>query len=120
MPEETEIPLSIRRFLHTSIHSAAQLEVLLLLARNEEKEWSAAEVSRSLASSPEIAAPALAALEKLGLLTHTDNSAAEPLYLYAPADRTLRRIVEALAVLYQKRRFSVLDLIYATDETIPP
>ncbi|RYZ91256.1 MAG: hypothetical protein EOP04_01110 [Proteobacteria bacterium] len=48
--ERSELPASVLRFIKNHIHSVEQLEVLLLLQKTADKEWTAEEVNHLLKS----------------------------------------------------------------------
>lgn len=105
------IPEEARRLIAERINSVEQLEVLLLLRKDEEREWCAEEVSDELRSSPTSAARRLADLFAHDLLAMRQGS--NTLYRYCPGSETLRRAVDALARAYAERRFTVIDMIFS-------
>ena len=103
-----------RDFVNQYIPSVAHVEVLLLLAANEEVEWSVVEqISDELRSGQKLVADVLEHLRDAGLVG-TDLTAPhkEKRYRFAPQSADLRRQVETLATEYQARRHSVVSLIY--------
>jgi predicted ArsR family transcriptional regulator len=106
-----DIPEDVRRFINEHITSIEQLEVLLLLKRSADREWSAAEVSRELAIHPESAAVRLTDLEGRGLLVAKPDS--PPAYRYQPTSSALARVVNNLAEVYKQHRVSVITLVFS-------
>lgn len=107
-----ELPDDIRRFISMNIRSVAQLEVLLLLRADREREWSVDEVTRALYAAAGGMAEQLDDLLSKGLayVTH----APEARYRYRPESGSeLDALVGALADLYRERRVSVISLIYS-------
>jgi hypothetical protein len=106
-----ELPAEVVQFILSDINSVDQLEVLLLLREQPNKDWSPAEVSRALYTQPESAASRLADLRARGLVARTEGR--EPLYRYQPVNARLRSLVDRLAQAYRQRRVSVISLIYS-------
>jgi hypothetical protein len=108
-----EIPDAVKRFLATHIHSVEQLETLLLLKENRDKEWSADEVSGRLYTPPNSAAMRLADLERRGLAAEHPGS--PPVYRYSLSDPALADAVDRLAGIYKTHRLTVIHLIYSKE-----
>jgi hypothetical protein len=104
------IPEDVRAFIGAHVDSVEQLEVLLLLRRTAGREWSAAEVSEELRTSPGSAANRLADLAAHGLITA--RSSADPLYRYEPRDERLDATLDALGRAYADRRVRVIGMIF--------
>lgn len=107
----SDLPDDIRRFIIANVPSVAQLEVLLLLRGEREKEWSPTEVSRLLYAAPDPIAAQLADLEAKGLLYLAQGP--EVRYRYRPGNDELDAVVGRLAELYKDRRVAVVSLIYS-------
>lgn len=101
---------AIRRFIHDSIHSVEQLEVLLLLADSAEQEWNAAQVSQKLYTQPESVAMRLADLHARGLLT---IGSAPGLYRYVAPTPALDEVVRDLDLAYKERKDAVIGAIFS-------
>lgn len=101
----------VKRFITDSINSLEELEILLLLHRYQEQEWTAAKVSQELRLSSASVAVRLADLEKRGLLIV--NEASDPLYRYQPRKPDVATTVNSLAELYPNYRFTVTNLIFS-------
>jgi hypothetical protein len=106
-----DFPENIRRFLTDHINSVEQLEVLFLLRKAADREWTAAAVSQALYTPPDSAARRLADLRSLGLLTATEGP--DPAYRYQPATEGLAQLADQLAQVYEERRVTVISLIYS-------
>lgn len=106
------VPHDVQRFIADNIDSAAQLEVLLLLRGEPDREWSAADVSRALVSTPQSAALRLADLDDRRLLARSDGPDG-PCYRYAPGGAQADRTIAALAEAYAKRKTAVIRLIFS-------
>ncbi|MEO5728861.1 MAG: hypothetical protein ABI134_11560 [Byssovorax sp.] len=118
MPDRT-ISESLRLFITTHINSIEELEVLVLLRATEEREWSAAQISRELGASVPWIQERLADLASRGFLS-IQEAGSEPLYRYAPSTRESRAQVEDLALTYKQRRLSVINLVYSKPDSPRP
>jgi hypothetical protein len=99
----------VRQLINQHIASIEQLEVLLLLFRNQQREWDAASVSKELYTTVESIERWLAALCLSGLLAC--RSEGEPLYRYRASSAELDRAVNNLAHAYSERRVSIINLV---------
>ena len=106
-----EFPEELRQFLAEHISSVAQLEVLLLLRSDREREWTAAEVSTALYTTAEMVAEQLAELHRRGLLSAHDGP--EPRYRYWPSTPERDARVTQLEAMYRERRVAVITAIYS-------
>jgi hypothetical protein len=105
-----EFPDDVQRFLSEHISSVAQLEVLLLLRSQREREWSPADVARALYTTAEIVAEQLDELQRRGLLTVNEAGSH---YRYWPVSPELDSQVDALDATYRERRVAVITYIYS-------
>ena len=108
----SDLPDDIRRFIAGNVSSVAQLEVLLLLRDDREREWTADEVSRALYAAAGGMAGQLNDLVSKGLayVTHAPDTR----FRYRPKpDDELDMVVGRLVNLYKERRVAVISLIYA-------
>jgi hypothetical protein len=107
-----DLPDEVRRFIVASIASVAQLEVLLLLREDREREWKTEEVSRALYAARGGMADQLNDLVAKGLAYVT--LAPDARFRYRPeSDSELDAVVARLADTYKERRVSVISLIYS-------
>lgn len=102
------IPDRVVRLVGEHIHSVEQLEVLLLLRREPEREWTASDVAVELATLPQSAADRLADLAHRGFLVKAGES-----YHYDGSDRGRDAAVAELEDVYARRRVSLIGLIFA-------
>ncbi len=79
------ISRAVEQFIHDNINSVEQLEVLLLLAADPQREWTATRVSQELRIQPESAANRLADLHSRGILDSKPD--AEPQSLLQPQNQ---------------------------------
>lgn len=104
-----EIAEPVRRFIAQHVHSAAQLEVLLLLRAVPDRAWTVQEVARAQVASPSMAEQML--VDLLGReLVVADGAPAT--YRYAPPD-ALVSVIDQLAEAYATRRVAVVGLIFS-------
>lgn len=108
---EVAIPIEVRRLIAERISTAEMLEIVLLLAAEPERGWTADEVSRKVFTVPAAAIGSLEGLVERGLAA--SDEAADPSYRYAPATEELRRQVAALAEVYRVSRVAVIQLVFA-------
>ena len=97
----------VAQLISQHINSIEHLEVLLLLYRNPQKAWTAADVSRELYTTPESAARWLAELHASGLIVLDDT--VQPCYHYAAG--TNDTAVANLAAAYKERRVRIINMI---------
>ncbi len=105
---EAGIPPAVERLIAAHIHSVEQLEVLLLL-RRDDRAWTAEEVARELSTNADSAMARLRDLTARGLAVVDDAMAGSFRYRRGPDDRT----VSDLAECYAKRRVRVISMIFA-------
>jgi hypothetical protein len=101
----------VERLIRDHIHSTEQLEILLLLAKTPQQEWSAVAVSRELhrqADSVALRLEAFGAQELVLVRAETP-----PLYRFNSATREAPAIL-ALDRLYTERKDAVIQKIFAT------
>jgi hypothetical protein len=108
---DTGLPDDVKKFIADHINSVEQLEVLLLLHGQPQREWSAEAVSQELRIDPASAAERLVDLQARGLLAVSEAS--DPLYRYQPQNSNLEYTVNDLAKSYQEYRVTVISLIFS-------
>jgi hypothetical protein len=101
----------VARFIAEHIDSAEQLEILLLLQRDPDKQWTALDVSQAIYTVPASATMRLESLVAGGFVVSTGG--ADPRYRYSPGTEQLRAQVEMLAAAYRADRVSVIKLIFS-------
>jgi hypothetical protein len=108
MPEA--FPEHVRIFIEENIHSVEQLEVLLLLRQDPQKQWTADSVSQVLYTPAAAAAMRLVDLVSRHLAVRDDS---QQNYAYQPSSMELGKIIDELANVYRDRRVAVISLIYS-------
>ena len=109
-PPDEGMRADVRELIHEHIDSVEQLEVLLLLHRRRERDWSAIEVSEELRTNSQSTGLRLEDLVQRGLIKPGGRADA---YEYGPRTAALDRAVEGVARDYEIRRVSVITLIFA-------
>lgn len=110
----SDIPTHVRELLAKCIRSVSQLEVLLLLMRDNGSEWTAERTSAALYIQPQPAADHLAKLHSSGLL---EKTAADPdAYRYAPRTNDYDRAVRDLERIYGVMRLRVINEIMSNPD----
>lgn len=99
----------VEEFIRKSIHSAEELEILLLL-HGERKAWTPQQVNTRICSSLDSVRRRLAQLVSSGLAEFTEGSRE---IRFAPKTAALDGLTTRLASAYQQRRIRVLELIYS-------
>jgi hypothetical protein len=101
----------ILQFIDQHIESLAQLEILLLLRKDVERQWDAEEIAKALYITPEMAGLLLADVGRRGFAKVVSPSQAR--YSYQSPDANADRLMGELASIYQDRRVAVISLIYS-------
>ena len=96
------------QFTARYVESLEQLEILCLLSRERDKQWSAKELFHIVQSSEKSVAACLEAFHANGLVARE----ASGLFRFRPARPELERSAQALCQAYHERRVSVIEMIY--------
>jgi hypothetical protein len=107
MPDE--IRADLRDFIVNEIGSIAELELLLLLYREPQKVWSAQEAAKALYTAEDATAAQLESFRARGYAAID----AEGTYSFTARSPDQHQLIADLAQLYQTRRVTVINLIYA-------
>jgi len=110
---EDSLPQPVRQLITERIDSVVQLEVLLLLARDAARVWSAHDVSQTLRIDENWAAGELSTLSGRALAGATAVEGGAAAYRYAPGSADLDAAVQALAKSYADRRVAVVAFIFS-------
>jgi hypothetical protein len=109
------IPDDIARFILEKVDSVAQLEALLLLHNNSEKQWSVRALAARLYVDEEQTARLLSDLCRQGLAVEIPSK--PPLYQYQPSSIQLRQMVDRVAEFYSKHLVPITNLIHSKPKT---
>ncbi len=101
------LPADVLRFLQTHIHSALQLDALLLLRRTPERWWTVETLNRELRASLGATAKYVQEFRDAELLALHDAA-----FRFAPTEED-EAVVGLTANLFETHPHLVLDAIYA-------
>jgi hypothetical protein len=101
------LPANVDRFLRTSFRSLWELELLLMLHRQNSRQWTADDLVHELRASVLIIADALEALQKAGLVVKSRSDA----YQYRPASPELDNLVGEVRSVYAGAPVAVTEAI---------
>jgi len=105
------ISQQLKQFIKERIHSVFNLEVLLLLRREQSRSFTGLEVADELGIELDLVHQQLSDLASADLLATTKGTTAK--FRYAPANKELGSMVDQLAIAYSKQRVPILSLILA-------
>jgi hypothetical protein len=100
----------VESFVLRHIHSTEQLEILLLLSSQLERDWTVAEVYRELKTNPNSIGQRLEELARSGFLAATATN--PPGYRFVPSALVDSRCLQQLGMLYRDRKHRIIELIY--------
>jgi hypothetical protein len=100
------IDSQLTSFIREHVRSVWALELLLLLRREPERRWTAAELVRELRASTSLVADILRKFEASGLVAPQHDT-----FRYAPASPLLEALCVRLEAAYRKRPVAVINLI---------
>jgi metal-responsive CopG/Arc/MetJ family transcriptional regulator len=101
----------LRDFLRDNVSSYEELEALLFLAKNPERDWSAAEVADVLKAAVDIMRDALETLRARDRMVAGSSRAGVVVYRYACSDASLEKRVDDLRRAYEEERLSVVQMM---------
>lgn len=105
------ISKEVRDFIISNIDSVEQIEVLLLMREQRDRQWTAATVSKDLRSAPESVAKRLSDLAAKKILKQIEGG--DGTYQYAPQSLQLEHCIDALADAYRTHRITIINLIFS-------
>jgi hypothetical protein len=106
-----EFPLELTQFLEHHIESVPQIEALLLLRQDSQRQWQAAELGKALYIPEDMAISLLADFVRRGFAILAPPPGAR--YSYQTRDSETDRLIGQLASAYHERRVAVISLIYS-------
>jgi hypothetical protein len=106
-----EFPSGLKQFIEQHIESVPQLEALLLLRREPQREWSASEIAKELYIPEDAARSLLVDFSRRGFAILIPASAVR--YTFQTRNSESDRLIDELASAYQNRRVAVISLIYS-------
>lgn len=105
----TDLAPALARFLSDYVSGYEELEALLTLAAEPERDWSVAAIADSLNVPLDIIAVALERLLSGGGLLETRHSGGRKTFRFAPSRADLRERVAELARAYREQRMDVVQ-----------
>lgn len=110
MPEDRDLS----GFVREHVRSVWALELLLLLKRDPDRCWTAAELVRELRASTSLVGDNLQRFERSGLVVLDDAQC----YRYAPASPVLDQFCAELETAYRERPVALINLIAAPPDPL--
>lgn len=105
-----KLPDDVERFIAQHLENLEQLEILLLLRSQREREFSPREVTAELRLGPDSASTWLSDMAARGFLAaHGDP----PRYQFLPDRGETERVIGELARCYSERRVTVITQIFS-------
>jgi len=108
--DSASIPPRVRELIIDHIDSVMQLEVLLLIASQPQRAWTASDLAELLRIDPAWVDSQLRAMAAGGLACEQPDPAA---FRFEPRSAELSQAVDELARTYADRRVTVIGLIFA-------
>jgi hypothetical protein len=109
---EPTLPDHVQEFISNYVDSVELIDVLLLLKRQREREWTPDEVSQRIYTTARSAANRLEALRTCGIVSAADG-AERTTYRYAPSTAEIERAINDLEQAYATRPTTVINLIFS-------
>ena len=106
-----DIPPQLKQFVEQNIESVSQLEALLMLRREPERQWTSADIAKALYIPNEIASALLVDFARRGFAVLSTGPDAN--YTYRARDEDFDRLVGKLDTVYHDRRVAIISLIYS-------
>lgn len=110
MDPDREIPAHVLRFLEENIDTVPQLEALLMMREEADRNWRVSEVALRIYITEQRATDTLHALLRRGLVSSDESP---PRFRFNPAKDEARELVAALARCYQRNLSLITELIHA-------
>lgn len=101
-------------FVREHVRSVWAVELLLLLKRDPDRRWPAADLVRELRASTLLVNDNLQRFERSGLAVREDGD----LWRYAPAMPMLGELADRLEAAYRERPVTVINLIAAPPDPV--
>ena len=108
--ERDDIPPHVLRFLEESIDSVPQLETLLMMFEDANRDWLVADVASRNYTSEQRASETLSALVRRGLVS---SEASPARFRFNPVKEDVRSLVADLARCYQTNLSRITMLIHS-------
>lgn len=106
-----QISDNLERFIRERLPSVEQIEIVLLLRRDNTRAWSAPEVAEQLGTPPESTAMRLFLLASNGILSFEGSGV--PRYRFETSDPAFDSLLVELEQVYNERRDALFELVGA-------
>lgn len=110
-PEAGGLPASVQKFILQYFHSVEQLEVLLLLRRQQDQDFTATQISSELKGSETSIVKRLEDLEIRGLIKSHSN--ANGAFFRFSSDSEVKAQIDELASYYKTHSVRIIEIIYS-------
>jgi hypothetical protein len=104
-----DFPAELKQFIAQHVESLAQLEALLILRQDSQKDWRSPELAQRLYITPDMCEAILADLDRQGFAKRLPEGG----YRYHPSSADFDGMLASLADVYQQRRVAVITEIYS-------
>jgi len=105
------IPSVIQEFVVENIGSVAQLELLIYVSSEQERDWTAEDLSFVLRANPSAIQNYMVELYGRGLINRRDDDGGETYFRY-DSDTGNHQLILLLGKYYRSHRTSIISLIY--------
>ena len=102
----------VQQFIATHITSVDQIEIVLLLYKNPNREWTAEDAARDLFMEPQTTAARMAEMAADGLISSKQIDD-RTVYRHGPRTMQLEKAISELPEEYPKYRVSIINLIFS-------
>ena len=106
-----EFSASIRTFIDQNVESVAQLEALLLMRRDPQRSWDAAEIAKALYIPPTQAGMLLGEFSSRGFVKPI--AASNQRYSFGPSNAQIEEVITEIAQAHHDRPVALISLIYS-------
>lgn len=107
---DSKIPADIHKFIVTNVDSVGLLEILAVMLKERNKNWTAQDLRNALHSSDQSIDKNLRQLLKIGAVACDEHVPKR--YRYAPANENLDKLLMNLITSYMTFPMRVIEIIY--------
>jgi predicted transcriptional regulator len=101
----------LKAFIASNISTLEDLEMLLLLHAQPDREWDVTEISHELSVDPIALLARIQEFVTKGLVSHKSGASKFSNYQFAPSSEDIRTNVDALAAAYKSSRIQLIDYV---------
>jgi DNA-binding IclR family transcriptional regulator len=99
----------VREFLRTNLKASWEIELLILMRNENEREWDISSLQQRLMVEPDAVERCLSRLKTNGLVTWNQRKRT---YAFAPENAENNALVDLLATNYERNRLTVIRMLY--------